>query len=127
MLVLCSDDIFNEVGVTTPPFSTFSGSNDIEIVGNYDFNTQPKSVWLPIEKWLHQRNQLMTYQTSKNLNGKSIGDYTCGVLDVSTGKKFFAQIKMKRTNGKDTRFWNGTTWEKDACTFSLEVQQVVGP
>ena len=116
----------NSVGVTLPPHTTSTLSNNFQMNGRLDFNTQAKINWLKIENWIRMRNNALTHNQSTNIRGKTVGDYTCWCKDPVTLRKFKAKLTFNRNyDAKSTAFWNNGTWEQDGSTISIEVQEVV--
>lgn len=121
MLILYGDNNFS---LQTPSFSTIESSDFFQNTTTYTFNTCDISVWRRIENFVRMRNQTGIKTEASNIAGKTIGDYTCEVLDTSTNRRFYAKIELSTSMSKDTMFFDRLSWNNTGRTFSMNVREV---
>lgn len=122
-IIFYDDDNWSVVGLILPSHVSMSEEIGIDIKYKVELNSQNDTVSRQIKEYIHNKNQLLTMNTARNINGKLVGDYTC-YADVY-GRKIKALVTLSANNDVNTNFHYNGMWQKDANTFSIDIEEVV--
>lgn len=123
MAVILYDDDFITEGLTIPPYASITKEYSVDRKFTIDIPPTNENIVKSIENYILLRNQTLTFNQQKNINGRNIGDYTCAIS--INGDEFYCLITLNTNSGKDTRFYDNGVWQKDGATLSLSIQEVL--